>query len=184
MRGCGSTAMKAIVQDRYGSADVLELREVDRPAVGADEVLVRVRAAGVDQGVWHLMAGQPYLARLMGVGFRAPKVPVRGFEVAGRVEAAGGNAAGFQPGDEVFGSCEGAPARSPSTPAPEWTGSRPSPRISASSRPPPSRSRASPLSRLFATGRRFEPGSASSSSARAEAWAPSPCSSPRRSERR
>ena len=81
--------MKAIVQDRYGSADVLELREVDRPAVGADEVLVRVRAAGVDQGVWHLMAGQPYLARLMGVGFRAPKVPVRGFEVAGRVEAAG-----------------------------------------------------------------------------------------------
>ena len=99
--------MMAIVQDRYGPPDVLELREIDRPVAGPDDVLVRVCAAGVDQGVWHLMAGQPYLARLMGVGFRAPKVPVRGFEVAGRVEAAGGNAAGFQPGDEVFGSCEG-----------------------------------------------------------------------------
>jgi len=99
--------MKAIVQDRYGGPDVLELREIERPVAGPDDVLVRVRAAGVDQGVWHLMAGQPYLARLMGVGFRAPKVPVRGFEAAGTVEAVGGNAAGFQPGDEVFGSCEG-----------------------------------------------------------------------------
>ena len=99
--------MKAIVQDRYGPPDVLELREIERPVAGPDDVLVRVCAAGVDQGVWHLMAGQPYLVRLMGVGFRAPKVPVRGFEVAGRVEAVGGNAAGFQPGDEVFGSCEG-----------------------------------------------------------------------------
>ncbi len=107
MRGSGLTAMKAIVQERYGSAEVLELREVDRPAVGADDLLVRVHAAGVDQGVWHLMAGQPYLVRLMGVGFRAPKIPVRGFEVAGTVDAVGENAAGFQPGDDVFGSCEG-----------------------------------------------------------------------------
>ncbi len=99
--------MKAIVQDRYGPPDVLELREIETPVAGTGEVLVRVRAAGVDQSVWHLMAGQPYLVRLMGVGFRAPKVPVRGFEVAGTVEAVGGNVAGFQPGDEVFGSCEG-----------------------------------------------------------------------------
>jgi len=99
--------MKAIVQDRYGPPDVLELRDIETPAAGPDEVLVRVCAAGVDQGVWHLTTGLPYLARLMGVGFRAPKVPVRGFEVAGTVEAVGENAAGFEPGAEVFGSCEG-----------------------------------------------------------------------------
>jgi len=99
--------MKAIVQDRYGPPDVLEPREVERPVPALDDVLVQVCAAGVDQGVWHLMAGQPYLVRLMGFGFRAPKIPVRGSEVAGRVDAVGENAAGFQPGDEVFGSCEG-----------------------------------------------------------------------------
>ena len=99
--------MKAIVQDRYGSPDVLQLREIDPPAVGEDEVLVRVRAAGVDQGVWHLMAGLPYLVRIAGVGLRAPKNPVRGVDVAGRVEAVGQNVTGFQPGDEVFGTCRG-----------------------------------------------------------------------------
>src|SRR3989442_1719855 len=99
--------MKAIVQDTYGSPDVLELREIDTPVVGDDEVLVRVHAAGVDQGVWHLMAGLPYLMRIAGFGLRAPKNPVRGYDVAGRVEAVGENVTRFQPGDEVFGTCGG-----------------------------------------------------------------------------
>jgi NADPH:quinone reductase-like Zn-dependent oxidoreductase len=99
--------MKAIVQDRYGPPDVLQLREIDRPMIGDDEVLVQVRAAGVDQGVWHLMAGLPYLVRIAGVGLRAPKNPVRGYDVAGRVEAVGENVTRFQAGDEVFGTCRG-----------------------------------------------------------------------------
>ncbi|WP_427005175.1 NAD(P)-dependent alcohol dehydrogenase [Pseudarthrobacter sp. H2] len=99
--------MKAIIQDVYGSADVLELRDVDKPVAGEDEVLVRVRAAGVDQGVWHLMAGLPYLARIIGYGLRKPKDGIRGRAVAGQVEAVGRNVAGFRPGDEVFGTCEG-----------------------------------------------------------------------------
>src|SRR6266540_7258916 len=99
--------MKAIVQDAYGSADALELREIDKPVVGDDEVLVRVHTAGIDQGVWHLMAGLPYLIRIAGFGLRAPKNPVRGLDVAGRVEAVGENVTEFQPGDEVFGTCNG-----------------------------------------------------------------------------
>jgi len=81
--------MKAVVQDTYGSTDVLELRDVEQPMVGDDEVLVRVHAAGLDPGVWHLMTGLPYLVRLMGFGLRRPKVRVRGRDVAGRVEAVG-----------------------------------------------------------------------------------------------
>ncbi|MEV1052585.1 NAD(P)-dependent alcohol dehydrogenase [Streptomyces sp. NPDC049887] len=100
--------MKAVAQDTYGSAEVLELRDVPEPVAGDGEVLVRVRAAGVDAGVWHLMTGLPYLLRLMGYGLRAPKVPVRGREVAGRVEAVGAGVTRFRPGDEVFGFCEGA----------------------------------------------------------------------------
>jgi NADPH:quinone reductase-like Zn-dependent oxidoreductase len=99
--------MKAIVQDTYGSADVLQLREIETPAVGDDEVLVRVHAAGLEPGVWHVMTGRPYLVRVMGFGLRAPKVRVRGRDVAGRVEKVGRNAAGFRPGDDVFGTCDG-----------------------------------------------------------------------------
>jgi NADPH:quinone reductase-like Zn-dependent oxidoreductase len=98
--------MKAIVQDIYGPADVLELRDIDVPAVGEDEVLIQVRAAGVDPGVWHLMTGLPYLVRLA-FGFRKPKVAVRGRDVSGRVESVGKKVTRFQPGDEVFGICEG-----------------------------------------------------------------------------
>ena len=98
--------MKAIVQDRYGSADVLELSDIDKPAPGDDEVLVRVHAAGVDPGVWHLMTGLPLPIRL-GFGIRAPKTRVRGRDVAGTVEAVGRNVTSVQPGDEVFGVCEG-----------------------------------------------------------------------------
>jgi NADPH:quinone reductase-like Zn-dependent oxidoreductase len=99
--------MKAIVRDAYGSADVLELRDIDRPVVGNDEVLLRVRAAGVDQGVWHVMAGLPYPIRLAGFGLRAPKNPVVGADVAGVVQAVGKEVSGFRPGDEVFGIAKG-----------------------------------------------------------------------------
>ena len=99
--------MKAIVQDGYGPADVLELRDVDRPVPGDDEVLVAVRAAGVDPGVWHLMTGRPYLVRAMGFGLRRPKVAIRGRDLAGVVDAVGARVTRFRPGDEVYGTCDG-----------------------------------------------------------------------------
>lgn len=99
--------MKAIVQDTYGSPDVLELKDIDKPVVKDDEVLLRVHAAGLDRGVWHIMAGLPYPIRLAGYGLRAPKNPVIGSDVAGVVEAVGENVTGFRPGDEVFGIGEG-----------------------------------------------------------------------------
>lgn len=99
--------MKAITQDTYGSVDVLELRDVDAPVPGDDDVLIRVKAAGVDQGVWHLMTGLPYLTRAIGFGLTKPKTRIRGRALAGRVEAVGRNVVGFRPGDEVYGTCEG-----------------------------------------------------------------------------
>ncbi|HEU4355223.1 MAG TPA: NAD(P)-dependent alcohol dehydrogenase [Actinomycetota bacterium] len=99
--------MKAIVQDEYGSPDVLRLEEIDVPAVGANDVLVRVDAAGLDPGVWHLMNGLPYLVRIMGFGLRRPKLRVRGSDLAGRVETVGAAVTGFHPGDEVMGVGEG-----------------------------------------------------------------------------
>ena len=99
--------MKAIVQDVYGNSDVLQQRDIPQPVPGSGEVLIRVRAAGVDQGVWHLMTGRPYLIRLFGFGLKKPKAPVRGREVAGVVEAVGDGVTRFQPGDEVFGTCDG-----------------------------------------------------------------------------
>lgn len=98
--------MKAIAGRTYGSPDVLELGEIDRPGSSDDEVLVRVRAAGVDRGVWHLITGLPYLTRLA-FGLRAPKNPVPGMDVAGTVEEVGGSVTRFQPGDEVFGIGKG-----------------------------------------------------------------------------
>src|SRR5215218_198092 len=105
--GVDRPTMKAIVRDTYGSADVLELRDIDKPQVGDDEVLVRVRAAGVDQGVWHVMTGLPYPIRLAGYGLRAPKNPVLGADVAGVVEAVGKDVTRFRRGDEVFGIGKG-----------------------------------------------------------------------------
>jgi len=99
--------MKAIVRDAYGSVDVLRLAEIETPVAAESEVLVRVRAAGLDQGVWHLMAGMPYVMRLAGFGFRAPKNALLGYDVAGEIEAVGAEVAGFAPGDEVFGTCGG-----------------------------------------------------------------------------
>ena len=96
------------MQDSYGSADVLELREVERPTVADDRILVRVRAAGVNMADWHLMTGLPKLVRVAGVGFRAPKQPIRSSDVAGVVEEVGAAVTEFTPGDEVFGSASGA----------------------------------------------------------------------------
>jgi NADPH:quinone reductase-like Zn-dependent oxidoreductase len=99
--------MKAIMRDRYGSADVLELRDVQVPQIGDDEVLVRVRAAGLDRGAWHIMAGLPYPIRLAGYGLRRPKAAGLGSEMAGVVEAVGAEVSGLQPGEAVFGTCRG-----------------------------------------------------------------------------
>jgi NADPH:quinone reductase-like Zn-dependent oxidoreductase len=99
--------MKAIVRSAYGSTDVLRLEEIPEPVAGEGEVLLRVVAAGLDQGVWHLMAGMPYVMRVAGFGLRAPKNRLLGYDVAGRVESSGANADPFRPGDEVFGTCGG-----------------------------------------------------------------------------
>ncbi len=100
----GQATMRAVVQDVYApTEDVLRLEQVRRPEVGDGEVLVRVSAAGVDRGVWHLMAGEPYAIRLAGFGVRVPKNRVRGSEFAGVVEAVGTDVTTFRPGDEVFG---------------------------------------------------------------------------------
>ena len=107
-RTTDGTTMQAITQDRYGEAeDVLRLEEIARPAIGEEEVLLRVHAAGVDRGVWHLMTGLPYPVRLAGYGIRAPKTPVRGREVAGQVEATGPAVTTLHVGDEVFGIADG-----------------------------------------------------------------------------
>ena len=100
-----SNTMKAIVQDAYGPPEVLELKDIDRPQIDDDQVLVRVHAAGVDRGVWHLMAGLPYFIRLIipELGMRAPKNPVRGSDLAGVVEIVGSSVTRFKPGDQVFG---------------------------------------------------------------------------------
>jgi NADPH:quinone reductase-like Zn-dependent oxidoreductase len=103
------TTMKAIVQDTYGAPEVLELRDIDRPVPTDNEVLVRVHAAGLDRGVWHVMTGLPYLIRIVlpTLGLRRPKVPVRGMDLAGRVEAVGNDVTRFRPGDAVFGWTDG-----------------------------------------------------------------------------
>jgi len=100
--------VKAIVQDRYGPPDVLEIGDVPTPVIGTDEVLVRVHAAGVDPGVWHLMTGLPYLVRILGFGLRRPKTRVRGSDFSGCVESVGAGVTRVRPGDEVFGIADGA----------------------------------------------------------------------------
>ncbi len=101
-----ATTMRAIVQDRYGSADVLRPERIAVPGIAGNEVLVRVRAAGVDRGTWHLMTGTPYLLRLA-FGLRGPRNPVPGRDVAGTVEAVGSEVRGFSVGDEVYGEAPG-----------------------------------------------------------------------------
>ncbi|HEY9375629.1 MAG TPA: NAD(P)-dependent alcohol dehydrogenase [Jiangellaceae bacterium] len=101
--------MKAIVQERFGPPDVLQLVDTDLPEVGANDVLVRVHAAALNPYDWHILRGDPLIARLMGgVGLTKPKARVAGIDAAGRVEAVGANVRGLQQGDEVLGFCPGA----------------------------------------------------------------------------
>ena len=99
--------MQAIVQERYGSADELRSAQIERPEIADNEVLVRVHAAGLDRGTWHLMTGTPYLMRIMGFGFRGPKNRVPGVDVAGTVAAVGSAVTRFAVGNEVFGMSRG-----------------------------------------------------------------------------
>lgn len=108
------TTMKAVVRDRYGSADVLEFRDVERPTLARGDVLVRGRAAGLDRGDWHVMLGQPHLMRLA-FGVQRPKDPRLGRSLAGVVEAVGADVTGWAPGTRCSAS---ATARSPSTSRP------------------------------------------------------------------
>jgi NADPH:quinone reductase-like Zn-dependent oxidoreductase len=107
--GALPATMQAIVQRRYGEApeDVLDVARLPIPTAGPREVLVKVRAASVDRGTWHLMAGRPYLARAIGFGLRRPKTPVPGLTVAGIIEAVGVEVSTLRPGDEVFGTGTG-----------------------------------------------------------------------------
>jgi NADPH:quinone reductase-like Zn-dependent oxidoreductase len=100
--------MKAILQQRFGPPDVLRLADTDRPEPGADDVLVRVHAAAINPADWHILRGDPYVARLMGVGLTKPKTPVAGSDAAGVVETAGANVRALRPGDEVLGFFRGA----------------------------------------------------------------------------
>jgi NADPH:quinone reductase-like Zn-dependent oxidoreductase len=107
--------MRAIVQREYGTADTLSLAVIERPTIRDNELLIHVRAAGLDRGTWHLMAGLPYAVRPI-AGLRGPKQPVPGLDVAGVVTAVGSAVTRFRPGDEVFGIAKGsfaefAPAR-------------------------------------------------------------------------
>jgi NADPH:quinone reductase-like Zn-dependent oxidoreductase len=95
--------MKAIIYTKYGSPDVLEFKEVEKPTPKDDEVLVKVHAASLNAADWHLLRGKPFLVRLMGFGLLKPKNKILGADMAGRVEAVGRNVKQFQPGDEVFG---------------------------------------------------------------------------------
>jgi NADPH:quinone reductase-like Zn-dependent oxidoreductase len=100
------TTMRAVTHERFGSADVLRLSQVPRPVPRAGEVLLRVHAAGVERGAWHMMTGRPYLGRLA-FGLRTPRNPVLGIEVAGTVDAVGAAAGKFTVGDEVYGFARG-----------------------------------------------------------------------------
>jgi len=100
--------VKAIVQDRFGPPEVLRLADADLPEAGADDVLVRVHAAALNPADWHVLRGDPLVARLMGVGLTKPKAPVAGIDAAGVVEAAGANVRGLRTGDEVLGFWRGA----------------------------------------------------------------------------
>ncbi len=99
--------MRAVIQEAYGSIDALRVCNIERPSIGDDEVLLRVRAASVNPDVWHVLAGLPFVLRLMGVGLRRPKQPVPGTDAAGIVESVGKNVTRFAPGDEVFGETVG-----------------------------------------------------------------------------
>src|SRR5579864_3839600 len=95
--------MKAIVYYQYGSPEVLRCEEIEKPAAGDDEVLIKLCAASVNPLDWHFMRGKPFFARLMAGGLLRPKHKILGCDIAGRIESIGKNVTQFQPGDEVFG---------------------------------------------------------------------------------
>lgn len=109
--------MKAIVYHDYGSPDVLQLQEIEKPVAADNEVLIKVRAASVNPLDWHFMRGTPYIVRIVMTGLSKPKNPRLGVDVAGQVEAVGSTVTHLKPGDEVFGTCRGAFAEYVSTPA-------------------------------------------------------------------
>jgi NADPH:quinone reductase-like Zn-dependent oxidoreductase len=107
MNTTAESTMQAIVQDAYGTVDVFRHERTVRPEIADNEVLLRVHAAGLDRGTWHMMAGRPYLLRVIGFGFRRPKNPVPGIDVAGTVVAVGAAVTRFAVGDEVYGNARG-----------------------------------------------------------------------------
>ena len=169
--------MKAIVQDRYGSPAVLETRDIDKPEITDDEVLVRVHAASIHVGDWILMTGDPYVMR-MATGLRKPKNPVPGTDVAGTVEAVGKDVKGFVRGDEVFGWAVGAFADTHERT--RITSSRSRPTSHSSKRRLSACPRRPPFSSCVMTDT-SSPGRRCSSMARQEGLARSLCRSPRRS---
>jgi len=132
----GQGSVKAIVQDRFGPPDVLRLADTGLPEAGPDDVLIRVHAAALNPADWHILRGDPLVARLMGVGLTRPKARVAGIDAAGVVEAAGVNVRGLRTGEEVLGFCRGAFAEYACAAADLVV---PSPRASPSSRQPRSR---------------------------------------------
>jgi NADPH:quinone reductase-like Zn-dependent oxidoreductase len=152
-----AATMTAVAQDDYGTAPeaVLRLAETARPTIAADEILVRVRAASVDRGTWHLMAGLPYPMRLAGFGPRRPKAPNPGRSLAGTVESADQQVTGFEPGDEIYGTCDGSFAPYARARAGRLA---PSPPTCPSRRPRPSPSPRSPPCRPCGTRHRYSPG--------------------------
>src|ERR1700729_3283717 len=100
--------MKAIVYHDYGSPDVLQLEEIEKPVAADNEVLIKVRAASINPLDWHFMRGTPYIVRIVMTGLSKPKNPRLGVDVAGQVEAVGSKVTQFKAGDEVFGTCRGA----------------------------------------------------------------------------
>lgn len=107
-RPAADSTMQAITQDAYGTVDVLSFGRIAKPEIADNEVLVRVHAAGLDRGTWHMMAGKPYLLRVIGFGLRRPKNQVPGIDVAGTVVAVGSAVTRFSAGDEVYGMSRGA----------------------------------------------------------------------------
>lgn len=101
--GAATRVMQAVLQSGYGSADVLRLGTTERPTASQGEVIVRVHSAAIDRGTWHFMTGRPYLMRIMGFGFSAPKNPIPGLDLSGTVVEVGAGVTRFKKGDQVFG---------------------------------------------------------------------------------
>jgi NADPH:quinone reductase-like Zn-dependent oxidoreductase len=173
--------MKAAVRDKYGSPDVVELREIEKPSPTDDEVLVRIRAASVNPADWYSVTGTPYVGRTA-MGLRKPKSNRLGVDFAGEVEAVGKGVEQFRPGDEVFGGRDGAFAEYVCVREGRAVVPRPE-------NVPLEEAAAMPVAALTALqGLRdkgqIQPGQKVLINVRREAWARSPCRSPKRSERR